>query len=504
MKAFACSILIVLTAATAAFAQTPAWPAELDAYIEKARTDWEVPGLSVTVVRDGKLLVAKGYGVRTLGRPERVDENTMFDIASVSKSFTAAAIATLVDEGKMHWDDPVRRWLPQVEFSDPYRTANVTIRDLLCHRVGVEQGNFLFRFTGYTTDEVLRRMRYLKEKDAFRTTMIYSNVGYTAAGEAAAAAAGMPFTELLRTRLLEPLGMTASTIGVPHTASPNHASPHGPVDGIQRPIDHTKALNILPADAINSTPLDIAKWMLFQLGDGTWNGKTLISKASMTQMHEPQNIIATTPDMRANRGVQFFAAYALGWQVMDYRGHKLIWHSGSGDGMPVYMALLPDEHIGVMVMINTWNAPVLHGTIAAKIFDVLLGLPSTGGDTAAEAAAYRKRTAQADAERRALDTPPAPIAKPSRPLDAYAGTYVDPLYGEMHVTLVNGALVLQFARGERADLKPWQYDTFRVAWRDRVYEDFDTFATFSLDAHGTPHRFDMQLNRDNVEATRSQ
>jgi CubicO group peptidase (beta-lactamase class C family) len=502
MKAFACSIVF---AASAALAQTPAWPPALDDYIEHARVAWDCPGLAVTVVRDGQLVVAKGYGVRSLGKPERVDENTMFDIASVSKSFTAAAIATLVDEGKLQWDDPVRRWLPEAEFSDPYRTANVTLRDLLSHRVGVEAGNFLFRFTGYPTDEVLRRMRFLKEREPFRTTMLYSNIGYTAAGEAAARAAGMSFTDLLRTRLIEPLGMTASTVGVPHTASANYASPHAIIDGVQRPIDsHTKALNILPANAINSTARDIAKWMLFQLGDGMWNGKRLISKTAMDEMHAPQVIIPTTQGMRDARGVTFFAAYALGWNVMDYRGHKVLWHSGAGDGMPVYMALLPDDRIGVMVMANTWGAPTLHGALASHIFDVLLGLPQTH-DWAAEGLAGYKRSIARDAEEHAkIEKSRIPNAKPSRPLDAYAGTYVDPLYGDMNVTLQNGALTLQFARGEVADVTPWQYDTFRVAWHDRAYEDFDTFANFALDSTGTPHHFDMQLNRDSVGATRKQ
>jgi CubicO group peptidase (beta-lactamase class C family) len=496
MKAF---VAIALLAAGRAFAQ---WPPELDAYIEKARADWDVPGLAVSVVRDGKLLVAKGYGVRTLGKPERVDDETVFDIASVSKSFTAAAIATLVDEGKMSWDEPLRRHLPQVEFSDPYRTANVTIRDLLSHRVGVEQGNFVFRFTGYDTAEVLRRMRFLKEREPFRTTMLYSNLGYTAAGEAAANAAGVPFAELIRTRLLEPLGMTGATAGVPHTTSPNHASPHAVIAGVQQPIAHTKMMSILPANAVNANALDIAKWMLFQLGDGSWNGKRIVSKEAMAEMHSPQIIIPTTEGMRAARGVELFAAYGLGWNIMDYRGHKLLWHSGSADGMPVYTALLPADRIGVTVMVNTWGAPTLHGALTSRIFDVLLGLDKTR-DWSAEALAATKRGIARDAEgRAAAEKARNANAKPSLPLAAYAGVYTDPLYGDMHVTLRGGALTLQFARGEIADLTPWQYDTFKVTWRDRVFEDFDTFASFALDPRGAPRRLDMQLWRDTVEAAR--
>src|SRR5688572_18374573 len=253
-------ILVLSLFAAGAHAQLPP---ELDAYIESARVAGNVPGIAVTVVQDGRVVATKGYGVRELGKPERIDENTMFDIASLSKSFTAAAIATLVDEGKMRWDDPVRRYLPYAEFSDPYRTANVTIRDLLAHRVGVEPGNWMMRISNYSTEDVLRRMRFLKEREPFRGSMVYSNIGYTAAGEAAAVAAKMSFVDLLRTRIVEPLGMRDSTVGVDHTTAPNHASPHGSIGGIQQPIRNKKNMIILPANAVNSTAKDMAKWLLF-------------------------------------------------------------------------------------------------------------------------------------------------------------------------------------------------------------------------------------------------
>jgi CubicO group peptidase (beta-lactamase class C family) len=479
-------LLLLLALAVPAAAQLPP---ELDAWIEHARATYDVPGIAVTVVRDGKVLATKGYGVRKLGQPERVDENTMFDIASLSKSFTAAAIATLVDDGTMRWDDPVRRWLPQLEFADAYRTQNVTIRDLLSHRVGVEAGNFVFRFTNYKTGELLRRMRFLKERDAFRTSMLYSNLGYTAAGEAAAAAAKQSWTDLVRTRLVEPLGMRDTTVGVTHDTGSNFASSHAIIAGVQQPIRTKKMMTILPANGVNSNAKDMARWLLFQLGDGTWEGKRIVSAAAMAEMHAPQSIIATTAAMRAARGVRFFAAYGLGWQVMDFRGHPMLWHSGSADGMPVYMAILPEEHIGVAVLTNTWAAPVLHGTIAARIFDTLLGnkpeeLPPPPGITIPP------------------DPPRVHGTSPSLPLDAYAGTYVDPLYGDMIVKLENGKLALYFAGDEAADLEHWHYDTFRVRWRDRAYEDFDTLAAFSLDAAGTPRRMDMKLNRDAVSASR--
>jgi CubicO group peptidase (beta-lactamase class C family) len=486
------TFLLALTLAVPALAQMPP---ELDAYIEHARVVWDVPGIAVTIVRDGHVVATKGYGVRTLGKPERVDENTMFDIASLSKSFTAAAIATLVDEGKMRWDDPVRRYLPQLEFPDAYRTQNVTIRDLLTHRTGLEPGNFMFRFTDYSTAEVLRRIRFLKEREPFRAAMIYSNVGYTAAGEAAAAAANLSWTDLVRTRLVEPLGMRDTTVGAVHDLGGNYASPHAIVGGVHQPIRNKKAMNIFPANGVNSNAKDMAKWLLFQLGDGTWEGKRIVSAEAMNEMHSPQVIIPVPAPFRAARGVRFFASYGFGWQVMDFRGHPMMWHSGSADGMPVYMAILPDDHIGVAVLTNTWAAPILHGALASRILDTLLG--EQPRDWAGEALeSYRKNSA-----------PPPPPARvsgtsPSRPLDAYAGLYNDPLYGDMDVRLENSKLALYFAGHEAADLEHWHYDTFRAHWRDRAYEDFDTLVAFGLDTAGVPRRLDMRLNRDDVSAVR--
>jgi CubicO group peptidase (beta-lactamase class C family) len=467
------------------------WPAELDAWIEKARTQWEVPGVGVTVVQDGKVLVAKGYGVRRHGAPELVDAHTMFDTASMSKSFTAAAIATLVDEGKMRWDDPVRRHLPAFELRDPYRTQNVTIRDLLAHRVGLERGDYMFVFGNYTTAELIRRMRYLDEIQPFRATMTYHNISYSAAAEAAASAAGMPFPELLRTHLIEPLGMTESTIAINHDVGvSNYSDGHSVSDGVLRPIRARKALNVLGANAVNATPHDMAKWLLFQLGDGTWEGKRIISEAAMEEMHSPQIIITTTPQMRAARNVHFFAGYGLGWQVMDYRGHRMLWHSGGADGMPTYMAILPARKIGVCVMVNTWHAPILHGTIAGRILDHLLGVAEKKDPPAPPASAARTLPKRIEG------------TKPSRPLDEYAGTYVDELYGDMVVTLAEGKMTLQFAGGELADVEHWHHDVFRVKWRDRAYDWADAMAAFALDPEGKPRSFRMTVGRTLIDAAR--
>lgn len=482
------ALLAILLAANA-HAQ---WTPKLDADIEYARVLWEVPGIAVTVVKDGKVLAAKGYGFRRHGSPERIDGHTMYDTASMSKSFTAAVIATLVDEGKMRWDDPVRKYLPSFELRDPYRAQHATIRDLLAHRLGLERGDHLFVFGNYPTAEIIRRMRYLREIDGFRGGMTYHNLSYAAAAEAASQAAGMPFVDLLRTRLLEPLGMKESNAGVNHDVGvTNYSDGHTVSDGKLVPIRAKKALHILGANAVNTTPHDMAKWLLFQLGDGTWEGKRIISEAAMQEMHSPHTVIATTPQMRAARGVHFFGGYGLGWQIMDYRGRKMYWHSGGADGMPTYMAILPDDRIGVCVMVNTWHAPVLHGAIAGRVLDTLLGNPDKP-----DWAGKPPKPAPREWPARIAGT------APSRPLDQYAGTYVSELYGDMAITQSGDKLALQFGGGERADLEHWHHDTFRLRWRDRAYDWADTLVAFALDAAAKPVRLDMRVGRHDVSATR--
>jgi CubicO group peptidase (beta-lactamase class C family) len=498
MRRLLLTLVVLLTTSVAA-----QLPPGVDEYIEKSRQAWDVPGIAIAVVRDGKVVAAKGYGVRELGKPARVDADTLFDIASLSKSFTAAVAATLVDEGKMRWDDPVRKHLPSIEFPDPARTTGVTIRDLLSHRVGLETANTMLRYPNYDGAEALLRIRGLKEQQPFRTGMIYSNLMYGVAGEAVAAAGGASWQELVRTRLLAPLGMRSSTAGVAHETGSNYAKGHATIAGKQQPIRPMKHMVTLAAGGVNSTANDMTRWLLFQLGDGTWEGKRIISAEAMEEMHSPHNIIPTTAPFRKARMVKYFAGYGLGWQVMDYRGHPMMWHSGNADGIPSYMAILPEEKIGVFVTINTWNALTLHGSIAGYILDALLGYPAR--DNIAEAVeANRAALARAEEERQKLEASRATGTAPSRPLSAYAGVYRDPLHADLTVRVENDKLVMQFAKGQVADLEHWHYDTFRIAWRDPLFGEFySTLATFGLDPSGQPRRLDFRSNRDDVAAIRT-
>jgi CubicO group peptidase (beta-lactamase class C family) len=482
------------------------FPPDLDRYIENARREWNVPGLAIAVVKDDAVVVAKGYGVRKLGESAPVDEHTRFDIASLTKSFTAAAAGVLVDGGIVRWDDRVRDRLPSVVFSDPYIDANASLRDLLSHRVAVAPANAMWYFTRYDTAEVLRRVRFLEPQGRFRADMVYWNVGYLIAGELLAKAAGTSWAELVRTRVLAPAGMRESTAGEVLAQSGNVASPHVVIDGVQQPVVPHLTINVAPAGApggVLSTASDMARWMRVQLNDGEIDGKRVVSKAALDEMRSPQVIIATTAAMRAARNVEHFATYGFGWNIMDYRGEPMFWHSGNADGMPVYMAILPRKKLGVVVMVNTWAAPFLHGALAGRILDHYLGVAAPPDSSAIALAAQRRADARDADEQKKLEAGRVKDTKPSRPLDDYIATYTDRVIGDVHVRRDGDRLTLQVAQGEIADLRHWHYDTFEVVWRDPLYRSsYETFATFTLGIAGKPERLRMRLNREVIDASR--
>jgi CubicO group peptidase (beta-lactamase class C family) len=487
-------------------------PPELDAYLQKALRDWGLPGLAVAVVRNDSILYARGYGVREMGKPERVDEHTAFDAASLTKSFTSAAIAMLVDEGKMGWDVPVRRYLPELELADPYLTQNVTLRDLLSHRTGLRASNPMWRFTGNPRDEVLRRTRHVPVQVPFRTALVYSNLGYTIAGEASARAAGEPWESLIRRRLLDPLGMTDSFLWSEwgrHPASlRNVASAHAMIDGRQQVIDRRDGApdrdgrnTTAPAGSVQSSALDLARWMRFQLAGGTLDGRRLVSEAALAETQAPQIVVPTTAAFREARQLRYFAAYGMGWQVWDYRGHPMLWHTGSGNGQLAYMALLPRERIGVVVLINSWRSTILHGSLVARILDFYLGEPTkdySGELLRSDSAAL----VQVEARRRAFAAAADSVRPPLRPLGAFVGTYHDPLHGDVSIAREGEGLTLRLSRGEVAELRPWRGDTLLVQWRRPLLaEQYTAFAVFPA-GDTSPRSLVIALGRDTVAGTR--
>ena len=477
--------LLICTAAAQTPTATESLPKELDDYLNATVKAWDFPGLAVAVVKDGKVMVARGYGVRELGKADPVNGDTIFDVASLTKSFTAAAIASLVDEKKMSWDDPVRRFIPTLEFPDSYLTANVTIRDLLSHRTGVRATNTAWYLTGVDRSKLLGLVKNMEMVAGFRTRMVYSNVGYTIAGDAAAKAAKTTWEQLVTDKLISPLGMKRTKAVFSAPPMENVASGHALINGVQRvtPREGTQRDVTGPAGAIQSSAADLARWMIFQLGDGTYQGKRILSADVLKEMHSPQTLIPTNEAFRKSRQMKYdFGAYCLGWQVLDYRGHRMLWHTGSGDGQTAFMGLLPDSKIGVLVLINSWKAggSAINVPIASRIMDYYIGLPTR--DYSAEFRESWTRTIQQQNDAiRKFEASRIKDTKPTLPISQYAGVYRDKLGLEVKVWLEGDTLRLQYGGGEVAVLTHWHHDTFRARWENPLHaEQRSALVQFSM------------------------
>ena len=474
---------IALTLSTARPAVAQKRPLSgFDAYVAKAVRDWHVPGLAIAIVKDDSVVFAKGYGVRTIGKPDRVDTHTMFANASTTKAFTAMALAMLVDNGKVHWDDPVTKYLPTFQMYDPYVTREFTVRDLLAHRSGLGDDDLLWFASPNTFADILHRLRFLKPVSSFRSRYNYQNIMYATAGHVVEAASGMPWQDFIRTRILDPLGMTETVTDVEGLRGRTDvATPHDVIDDTLRAIAYRNLDNIAPAGGMNSSVSDMTKWLRFLLDSGQVNGAHLVTTSSFAEMFTPQTIIResdfypTAPLTHAH-----FTAYGMGWFLEDYRGRKVEMHTGSIDGMSAIVGLLPEEHLGLVVFENEDHAELRHALMWA-VFDRYLHAPPTDWSDTLRAMSD-SATARRKAAERKVEQSRVAGTHPSLALERYAGTYADSSYGTVSVRLEHDTLVASFGPYFTGKLEHWNYDTFRARWTDR--ELGTTFLTFSLGVDG--------------------
>lgn len=483
-SAFAAALIIIPTTAVTVEAQQEPLDG-LAAYVEQGMRDWDAPGLALAVVKDDSVVFARGFGTRTLGRDEPVDEHTSFAIASTTKAFTATAIAMLVDEGKVRWDDPVSLHVPGFQLADASLSGQLTVRDLLTHRTGLPNSDFLWYASGSSTEDILRRMRFLRPFAAPRSRYQYNNNAYMVAGQVVQSASGMPWGEFVRRRILEPLGMRETLTGFAGLdARGNVATPHLEIDGAIRPIPYLNFDNIGPAGSMNSSVSDVARWIRFQLAGGEWGGQRLVSLAQHGEMLTPQFMIPQAQYYPAARLADpNFTAYGLGWFMQDYRGRKLALHTGSIDGMTALVAMVPEEKLGLVVFINLDHAELRHA-LMYRIIDAYLGGPAR--DWSAELRLlYGGMDERSEAARRERESRRVRGTRPSLPLSAYTGTYADPdsLFGRVTVRLENGRLVASTAGGTiTGAMEHWHYDVFRARWDQASLGT--SFLTFTIDPEG--------------------
>jgi CubicO group peptidase (beta-lactamase class C family) len=452
----------------------------LDDYVEAARNEWQVPGLAIAIVKDGESVLTRGYGVRKVGGDHAVDAETIFPIASITKNFTATTIALLVEESKLDWDDPVTTHLPNLKFSDEYRTKNVTIRDLLCHRTGLERGDLLPRRGDVSIDDIVHRIRFLQPASAFRSKWGYNNLMYYAAGAVAAKASGLSWEDLMAEKLLKPLGMTSTATASSRIRSENRSHRHRLLAGKVVPATPGGLeLSVSPAGSIQSNAVDMAKWLIAALATGGADDQ-LLESATRREMQSIQMSIPAIWDRTGNPYAARFYGWGLGWTVLDYRGRKVCYHAGSAGTM---LAVIPEENIGVVILTNQeWTN--LAGMLMYDVFDAYL----IGPDKAWERGKWdfwKKADPHPDLGRR-RDLKKAEAKRNSEipanlPLPRYAGRYECDLYGDMVVSYNGGKLLLRYGANQAAAATHWEADTFYI--RRPVHEDasVDWLVSFAVD-----------------------
>lgn len=471
-------------------AQAASAPADLDAYVAASMKTFDVPGIAVAIVKDGRILVAKGYGVRRLGDPTPVDELTMFAIGSNTKAFTTAALATLVDAGKLSWDDPVYQRLPGFVMYDPYVSHEMTIRDLLTHRsgMGLGEGDLLFwPHSTYTRDEIVYKLRFMKPHSSFRSHYAYDNLLYMTAGQIIPAVTGTSWDDYIRDHIFTPLGMDHSNTSTRlYRQGDNYASPHSRVDGKLQVIPLEDLDNVGPAGSINSCAADMAKWVQVQLNRGKFVGRdgVLFTEPRSKEMWAAQTILpiselpAPLAALKSN-----FLDYALGWGLRDYHGRKLVGHTGGVGGFVSRVMLVPEENLGVIILTNAEEGGAFD-SILYHVLDYYFQLPPSDWITNFKNFKDQEEKDASETMKKAESTRTA-NSKPSLPLEQYAGTYDDAWYGPISIRQEKGGLTISFDHtpGMVGDLQQWQYDTFKAHWRVRTIED--AFVTFSLNADGS-------------------
>ena len=441
----------------------------------------------------------KGYGVRRQGATAPVDGDTLFGIASNTKAFTAAALAMLVDEGKLAWDDPVTQHLPAFQMYDPYVTRELTVRDLLTHRSGLGLGAgdlMFFPPSTFTRDEIVERLRYIKPATSFRSAYAYDNCLYIVAGQIVPALTGQSWDDFVKSRIFAPLGMTTSNTSV--SALPpdgDVATPHSLVDKVVTPVAAHSLDNNAPAGGIISSVAEMARWVVAQLDAGVYHDaegheKHLFSAAQQGDVDRADHPADRRAPEGAGRPRARFAAYGLGWGLRDYRGRKLVSHTGGLLGMVSRVALVPEEKLGIVVLTNQEEGAAFRA-VTWRILDHFLGAPPVDWITAFKAAAARdaaeaQQAVEKQAARRALDS------KPALPLAGYCRRYRDAWYGEVAIAMEDGKPVIRFSRSPSlvGDLEHWQYDTFVARWRDRTV-NADAFVTFALGPDGSIEHMKM-------------
>lgn len=441
----------------------------IDGYVGRALPEWKIPGVAVCVVKDGKVVFMKGYGVKETGTNDKVDENTLFMIGSNSKAFTATALAILEAEKKLSLDDKVQKWLPDFKLYDPWVAKEANIKDLLCHRLGFEtfQGDFTFFDSDLTTVEMREKFGRIKPLYSFRSKWGYTNAAFMTAGEIIPKVTGKTWAEFLYEKIFTPLGMNNTlALSKDIATAPNKASAHTVWNSELKKVAYGRIDPMAPAGAISSSVNDLSKWVMVQLNKGKLGDREVIPAAAIAKTWQPNSILG-------NGGTQFntghFALYGLGWFLEEYNGKKIVSHTGGVNGFVTSVTLIPEEKLGIVVLTNT-DANSFYEALKWELMDAYLGLPYRNysvvmlanqkeNETAIDAAMKLKRDT--------INTKPVTAL----PLTAYTGDFKHDIYGNMNIKLENGELIMRFEHHANrfSKLEALGGNRFLSTWNDPLY-----------------------------------
>lgn len=469
---------------------------EFDAYVEKSRNQFQVPGLALTVVKDGKVLLKKGYGVRQLGTTNNVDTQTLFACASTTKAMTATCMAMLVDEGKVKWDDPVIKHLPEFQLYDPFVTRELKIRDLFTHNSGVGNADFFWFIMNVPGDEILKRMKMVEPSYSLRSSFIYQNIFYLYAGKVIERVSGMTWEEFIQKRIFQPLGMTRTFPVLRMVNDANQSKAHYFVDNSIAVIERTNADAIGPAGSVWSCVDDMSKWAICMLDSSKYEGGRLLKKNTWKELFKPQVLVPAGefyPTAQLTK--PNWTTYGLGWFQHDYKGKKVNFHTGSLAGETAIHGQLPESRLAIYIFGNYDHAEVRHA-LMYKAFDLF----ALGGNRDWSTEIYNLyKGFEKEGEKREKDFEAARVlnTKPSLSLDSYTGTYADPLYGEVIITRENDDLAIVANNHLKAHVSHWNFDTFRGSYDKRWHGKLNV--QFALNASGKVNKVVV----DGIEFTKA-
>lgn len=468
-------------------------PPDLDKYIATVLKVFEVPGVSVSIVKDGKVILAKGYGIKKMGQKDPVDEHTLFSIASNSKAFTTTAIALLVEEGKLKWDDPVVNYLPWFKMADSYVTTHLTVRDMLVHRSGLEgyAGDLmLFPPSSYSRKEIIQKIAGLPLRYDFRTTYAYDNVLYVTVGELISVVSGMPWEEFIQTRIFDKIGMGESLSRFTNFKDHlNIATGHKRIDNKVRAIENFP--NQMIGDAGNAAggivtnARDMSQWLITQLDSGrAANQTTIFLPASTKELWKVVTPIPVGTVDESLKPMQFnFHGYSPGFRISNYQQYKLVGHGGALDGFVSHVMMVPDLNLGISVFTNQESTGA-YNAIIYQILDYYMKFPTFDW-----IAGYKKQLdssiARKAAQKQRNIIQPVSGTKPSLHIEKYAGVFTDQLIGDLSISLNDGKMVLRFEQSPQliADMEYFQYNTFVATFRNHDFKA-DSYVTFLIGPSG--------------------